>query len=488
MASGAVRKPARPLFDFVRPLSEFARLLRVGALFTGALLVFLAVGVPPHGAPAHAAAPDEFTATAGQAPDGTVTISWRLADPDPALTGFRVERVDVEAASGTARAYPVGTVAADRDSISDPLADVEPGPHRFAYEITALAGTVPLAVTTAFPPELYHLVPSAPSAVTSVVADRRVTVSWSGPEINGSRLTGYRVQRRIGPTGGFATLVDSTPRTSLVDDLPALPTGVVDVWYRIISLAAERGGGRVEPVNRVFVEVPGEPTRPRVRMSFEGAGGVLDWAPPTVNVDLLDGYRLARSVGGEPAVPITTLPASQARYVDTFPGPVAAGTAVTYTITALAAEVPGGEVPVTLTVGEAPPPPETPTATVEGRTLRVDWATPAAGEPAGGYRLRYRAGPDEPWRAVPELIDPATPRARIDGLTNGVTYEVAVAAVDVPDAAPRAWSPVATGRPGTDLPITGDGPVRIAAVAALAIVGGALLLFVLRYRRVRFTG
>ncbi|WDZ84391.1 fibronectin type III domain-containing protein [Micromonospora cathayae] len=416
---------------------------------TGGLLTLLGVAVPAQAQPAFGF----VSASAVQQATGPVVVQWTTEGSAPELTGFRVDRIE----NGTPTT--VTTTPPTVTSATDLLAGLSTGVHLVGYEVTALAGTTPVDSITTYPPAIYKDVPSGPATVDITTAGTRVTLSWTPPTINAALLTGYRVERRVGASGPYTVLTPSTTARTYVDTIPGLPTGISTIYYRLVSLAGGNDGGVNEPVVEVFVGVPSYPTDPAARMGFDGNSAVITWGPPDQNADLVTGYRITRTIGGV-EVPVGTVGADARRIVDTGLAPVPNGTAVTYTVTALAGSESGGQVPVFLTVDHQPLEMPAPRVTPGDRELVVTWDAPAGVSPAG-YQVRYRVDSTGDWVVVPAgSVDAANRRAVISGLTNGVTYEVEVAAVDVPGAGQSAWSPPTPGTPQAVKPTESPKPTH----------------------------
>jgi hypothetical protein len=346
--------------SFVSPTRRIALPLALSGVLTGlALLV---------GPPARATAPLVFaTATAEQRPDGSATVSWVTGGADPLLRGFELVRRDLRTGVSTV----VTTRPTTAISATDPLTDVATGVHSFAYTVRTIGAHQPASFLVDDLPQFFRGVPSGPAEVTFLAGERSgsarvgrshpgmptapgVTLAWTGPSINAAQLTGYRVERRIGPVGAYRTLVTGTTSTSLTDRPVGLGPGVHEVDYRITSLAgAAMGGANSFPV-QLFIGVPGFPAGGTARGGVAGDAAQIGWDAPAQNSDLVTGYRITRTVNqGQPST-IGAVGADVRRFTDPGVRALPTGAQVNYTVTALSTSGPGGSLPIFLTVDHRP--------------------------------------------------------------------------------------------------------------------------------------
>ena len=134
--------------------------------------------------------------------------------------------------------------------------------------------------------------------------------------------------------------------------------------------------------------------------------------------------------------------------------------------------------------------------TPDDQALTVVWSAPAddGGFAVTSYDLRYIRS-DEPgkaddanWTELAGVWSSGAPLYRLLGLTNGVTYDVQVRAVNVVDPGP--WSPVGTGTaqttpgmPSIDAVTPGDQALTITWTAPASDGGFAVTSYDLRYIR-----
>jgi hypothetical protein len=327
------------------------------------------------GPPARAAAPLVFataaplvfaTATAEQRPDGSATVSWVTDGADRLLRGFEVVRRDLSTGVSTV----VTTTPTTATSATDPLSDVSTGVHTFAYTVRTIGAHRPASFLVNGLPQFFKAVPSGPAEVTFLAGERSgaarvepghagtptapgVTLAWNGPSINAARLTGYRVQRRIGPVGAYRTLVTSTTSTRLTDRSVGLGPGAHEIDYQITSLAGAAAGGVNSFPVQLFIGVPGFPAGGTARGGVTG-DAQLDWDAPAQNPDLVAGYRITRRVNqGQPST-IGAVGADVRRFTDPDVQGLPTGAQVNYTVTALFTSGPGGSLPLFLTVDHRP--------------------------------------------------------------------------------------------------------------------------------------
>ena len=220
------------------------------------------------------ARPAGFTATAG---DGEVVLRW-TPNTEPDLAGYRVLRGGVQVATVTGTTHTDTVVVDDR-----------------TYEYTLVAvdragnGSEP-ATASATPTD--RTAPAAPTGVTAVRGDGRVSLSWAaGPEAD---LAGYVVLR------DGVELV-RVPGTTYVD--AGLPADAAHAY----AVAAVDTHGNTSAATPAVVETPADRRAPGVPTGLTAVAGdgqvTLTWtASPEPD---LAGYVLLRD-GVEVATPTGT--------------------------------------------------------------------------------------------------------------------------------------------------------------------------------------
>lgn len=452
-----------------------ARLLLACAV---AGIATLAVSAPAQAHPDIAFA----SADASQNADGSVTVAWTITGTDPALTGFSIER----RVTGTAPVMLASVGAAARSTVDD-LSGLAPGVYTVVYRIATIGASPSATVDT---PEItiYQEVPGPPDGVDITTDNNQVALRWYPPIINADLLDGYRLVRVF---ASVTTVLGTFPasRTTYTDTVPVSTPGIYGVEYHIISMrgvVALNGvveGGQLDFPVTIYVGVPSFPETVSARMGFDGESAVVTWTPPTENANLVTGYRIVRSFGGSDVV-LGTVGSTPRELVDPqLPAGAGDGAEVTYLVTALWSGGDGGFQAGILTVDRAPLAMPTPTVTAHDTALGVSWPAPETIGVAGrvsatavtvtSYRVRFRVVGFSVWSLVPAGdVDSPARTAGVDGLTNGVSYEVQVAAVDVAGAGQSLWSSSATGTPtGPVIPVTG-----LTGASPLAGLGSSLLL------------
>ena len=350
---------------------------------------------------------------------------------------------------------PSGFRLSYRAGATDPWIDIDTG-FTFTHTVSGLiAGQqyeFKVAAITAFGTNLgaYTASESAtpfgtPAAVhllTVVPGPQRLSVSWIPGYDFELPITGYTVEYK--ETSSLVWLSVNTVNQSV--PLPGLTNGVsYDVRVRAINSAG--AGAWTTPVS-------GTPSSPAtVPQSFTVTPGdgtlTLTWDPPA---DLggfpVTTYRASYSTGG----PFTTV--STALLTTTFSG-LANATAYTVRVYAVTA-VGDGTAAVASATPFGVPDAVVITPTRGDSEVSLSWTTAAPnGSPVTSYELQYKLSSDPTWSTP---LPPSAFSATVTGLTNGLSYDFRVRALNLGGAAPYAVvSATPAAAPGTPQNFTAVG-------------------------------
>ncbi len=311
---------------------------------------------------------------------------------------------------------------------------------RTSYNLLGLqtsTGTVP-ATATSYPRD--GVAPAAPTGVTAVRGDGRVTVSWAAN--TEADLAGYRVLR------------DGTPVSGTLTARTFTDTGLVnDTTYRYTVQAVDVSRQWSASSSPAVAATPTDLTPPATPTSFLAERGdsqvTLSWAANT-EPDLA-GYRVLRN-----GVEVGIVPAGTQAWTDT-----GLTNDTTYQYAVLAIDSHGNRSAPTSTVNATPTDLTAPTVPTGLTAVRGD----------GRVDLSWTANPEADLASYRLLRDgveiatvpPGTTSYADTGLVNDRTYAYRLAAVDT--HANRSAPSAAVSATPTDLtpPATPTGSRRSAA-------------------------
>lgn len=142
------------------------------------------------------------------------------------------------------------------------------------------------------------ITPSAPTAVTTLAADRGATVSWTAPAWNGgSAITGYRVTAQ--PGGATCTGVAAATNCTV--------TGLTNGTAYRFTVSALNAVGTGNPATTTTDTTPGPPPPPTAPVAVAAdAGATVSWTPPVLNGHApLTSATVTATATGQPTVTCT---------------------------------------------------------------------------------------------------------------------------------------------------------------------------------------
>ena len=197
-------------------------------------------------------APTKVAATAGVAGSRQVTVSWTApaANASP-ITGYVV----TPSRAGVVQPKVVTASAAPSVVVSDLITG---SPYTFTVAATNASGTgVASAATAAVTPAPAPAgTPSAPTALTTLAGNGRVTLGWTAPSAGTSPITGYVVTPTV---GGVAQPAVSFADPSTLELIEGLPNGI-EVTFTVRATNASGTGPASAPTAAVVPVVPPAPS------------------------------------------------------------------------------------------------------------------------------------------------------------------------------------------------------------------------------------
>ena len=362
---------------------------------------------------------------------------------DPAGPSYRIS----DLVNG--RGYTVSVVAVNMAGESTAVAAVPSGAS------SGVNSWVP-AVTAATAPQNMVVVPD--------FDDGSVLVSWVAPtDTGGSVLQSFTVEYRCGDVSSWAAAAGSpvtfvsTAQAQLLR-VSGLPKGAT-CEFRVAAVSSLSGDAAVmsgfATAETVVAEAPGAPTGVTVQPAHEAL--LVSWQPPADDGGSpVTGFKVFYASGGDPEVVLVPGAATStvvSGLLNRFAYTVsvsAVSDAGESPRSAVSAPVQPTSVPSEPLSVTASPPPVLVGAGAEphdGTALVVSWEAPASNgtEPVTGFSLQYRiaavpesaegAGDARPagvWSS-PVSVDMSVLTYTVTGLTQGVAYDVRVAAVNDSD-------------------------------------------------------
>src|SRR5437773_1930450 len=421
----------------------------------------------PHTAPG---APRDLVATAG---DASVSLSWSppSSDGGAPITNYKIYR-------GTVSGGQLSLIATVPDVLSYTDSPLTNG-VTYYYVVAAVnrtGETLPRAEASATP-TAGPTAPDAPQGLHASPGSGTVSLTWSAPGFDGgSAITGYRLYRGT----------NSNNRSYHVDVgnvLSYRDTGLANGqrYYYVVSAINAIGEGL--PSSEASARPATYPDAPQKLDAIAGNGLVtLQWSGPGFDGGApVTGYKIYRGTTSGGTTLLVTVAGGNDSYAD---GGLTNGQAYYYRVSAVNRVGEGAlsvEASATPSSGPAvPASPQNLVATAGNRAVTLRWYAPASdgGSPVENYTVYRGTSPSN----LAVLISGSKSLSLFDGgVTNGVTYYYAVAAVNAVGTGPRSPPISATPKgsssgPDTTSPtiaIVSPGPGALVAPGPLNVSGTA---------------
>lgn len=144
------------------------------------------------------------------------------------------------------------------------------------------------------------LVPAAPTGLSTTPGDALVAVSWLVPAFNGAEITSYTVTRATTSGGTYTAATGCSPTLSSASTgtrVSCTATNLTNGTTYFFRVAAVNSAGTGAAATTTIAAIPGPPsalaapTRQASNLKI-----VVDWAPTTLNISPVTGYRLQVAV------------------------------------------------------------------------------------------------------------------------------------------------------------------------------------------------
>ncbi|MGA1838633.1 fibronectin type III domain-containing protein [Herbiconiux sp. 11R-BC] len=413
-------------------------------------------------------APDAPTGVTAVAGSSSADVSWAApADPgDDPITGY------------TVTAWAGGAIVSTTSAATAPatITGLVPG-TAYTFTVTATNASGDGGASVPSTPVIPYTTPGAP-ILTGTAGDGVANLSWTPSASDGfSAVSGYTLEQSVSG-GAFTTVASPGPSTTTLQ-IAGLSNGTA-YEFRVSAVNPAGTGAASLPAAVTPVTVPGAPTSVSVTPGDESA--LVTWgAPGDDGGTAVTGYTLEYRTG---AGAWTTWPS--AAVSPTAVTGLDNGTPYEFRVAAVNAAGTGGvSVPVTATPVTVPGAPTSVTVTPADGSAVVAWNVPGddGGSAVTGYSLEYRTGAGA-WTTWPSsAVTPVT----VTGLTNGLSYEFRVSALNAvgtgPATVPATATPVTVPTVPTAVSVTpGDGSAVVTWGAPGDDGGSALTGYTLEYR------
>ena len=382
--------------------------------------------------------PGAPTGLAGKAQNTEVALTWSAPSSDggATITGYTVYRSTTDGQLGSPIAHPTGASFTDTGLINGTT-------YHYTVTATNAAGEGPDSSQVSATP---LAVPNAPSSLAASAAANSVSMTWNAPADNGSAITAYAVYRST--TSGVLGSPIAHPTGSSFTDT-GLTNGTT-YYYTVTATNAAGEGPDSGQVSTTPRTVPSAPTA--VSASFGDGTVSLTWAAPADDGGAtVASYVVYRSTDASLGARIGT--STSTTYTDTG---LTDGQTYYYTLAAVneAGEGPGS-VQRAVTPATVPGAPTTLSAAASDQRVDLSWAVPAndGGRAVTSYKV-YRSTDGVGWTA---LASTGTTTWSDPRVTDGVSYDYAVSAVNAIGEGARTAAVTATPYGGATVTIT-SGP------------------------------
>jgi glycosidase len=238
--------------------------------------------------------------------DTQIKLDW--TDASGIETGYRIERSTTLNGTYT----QVGSnLASGTTTFTDN--GLNSGTQYF-YRVVTLStngnkNSVVVNATTTAP-----VIPNAPTSLTAIASTTVLAINLAWTDASNNE-TGFRVQRKTGAAGTYATIADNLPaNTTTYTDNTSLTEGTT-YFYRVFSVIGSQSAGSNEASAVAPTIIPLAPTNIQVTAPANAKALNLTWTDNATNET---SYRVERALGtGTFAVIANSLPANTTSYNDT---------------------------------------------------------------------------------------------------------------------------------------------------------------------------
>jgi hypothetical protein len=384
-----------------------------GTSYTFTVVATNAIGNGPASAPSNAvtplavpqvpSAPAMPTASVGGA--RTAVVAWSGANNN----GSAIVSYTVVASPGGAM-----VTTANGTTLSAMVGGLTAG-TAYTFTVAARNGVGLGPASAASNPLTAVDVPNAPTGTptATAVAGNAVHVTWTAATTNGSPVTSYTVTSS--PGGFTATTADGSTLAATVSGLSnGTPyTFTVKANSAVGASTASNPSGSV-----TAADVPSAPTSPSAT-AVKGYQASVTWSASATHSTAVTSYTVTSTPGG-----LTSTTPNGVTLTATVTG-LSSGQSYTFSVVANSAlGASGAAATSSITAGDVPTQPGTPTAAAGNLSANVSWsASTANGVPITSYTVT-----SSPGGLTSTTPDGSTTSTTVGGLSNGQSYTFTVVA------------------------------------------------------------
>ncbi|MBU6240488.1 MAG: fibronectin type III domain-containing protein, partial [Acidobacteria bacterium] len=410
--------------------------------------------------------------------NGSVALSWNAPSTTngATITGYWIERLADDRSGWTDVVANTGNTTTTRT-----VGSLTNGTTYFLRlrALTSDGSGMVSAAIAAIPSGA----PGAPTGVVGVSGPERVTVTWSAPSSDGgSGIASYQVRYRVaGTSTELGTVNVAAPRTAAT--VSGLTNGTA---YEFVVAAVNANGAGADSAWSASVTPAELPNSPSGLTATAGNAQVsLSWTAPAGNGSAVQSYKVEMSANG--GVSWTTIEAANAATTYIATG-LTNGTTYVFRVSATNAVGTGvyGSLAAATPATVATAPTNLAIATGDG-FVSLSWLAPVSngGLPTTHYVVEQWNAGTSTWDQICGVTgEPSCTAALtrvVTGLTNGVTHDFRVAAVNARGTGAYATQSAAASIgavPGIPTGLTatsGNGQVALAWSAPASLGGSPIV-------------
>lgn len=294
-------------------------------------------------------------------------------------------------------------------------------------------------------------VPNEIRGVNAAGFDGQILVTWVKPSENGSPINNYKVI--VAESGSSVFTTYPTKSTDTQATITGLKNGV-KYTFKVIAINAigeskASGSASATPEKKVSIAVT------NLKVASGDGKANLSWSLTSENIEQVTGYRIREYSGGSNSFVVHDVLGKTTKATITG---LTNGVSYGFSIVVVTNQGPG---PISNMVNVIPKAIQIPSgspsaisdlkATADQNQVKLFWSAPSDnGNKINGYHIQQFKRGESIFVTIPK--SETTPSAVISGLTNGVTYDFKVMAINSMGAGPV--SNVVSATPGSFEPIS----------------------------------
>ncbi len=357
--------------------------------------------------------PTNLTATVGNT---QITLAWTL----PTNTGLgEIDNVQVRHKIKTAATWGAWSNLAGTATTTDVTGLTNGTEYSFQVRAVNSAGEGTEASVDATP----DVVLAAPTNLTAILGDQKITLNWTLPANTGlGKIDNMQVRHKVktAATWGAWSDLAGNATTTTVDSL----TNATEYSFEVRGVNTAGAGAAASVDATPVVAVPDAPT------NLTAAGGdkkvTLTWTLPT-NASAIDNVQVRHKVKTETNWGAWSDLAGTTTTTDVTG--LTNGTEYSFEVRAVNTSGDGAAASVDATPDVVPAAPTNLTAAVGNTQITLNWTLPTNAGKIDNVQVRHKVKTAATWGAWSDLAGTAT-TTTVERLTNGTEYSFEVRAVN----------------------------------------------------------